>query len=202
MKVQAVQNGALFYAVIDDLYSQEELYGAQKEIEYLHQFKKPPDKTLTAKNTDGSLLKSGSGLFIDFFYGKRENSILLTINRKVFSKEVLDPLLLENCSYGHVQRSNIDMTLLNFYSNAEKYDAHTDKSIFTAVTFFKIGQFSGGEFCFPDYNEVIEPICGRTVLFPGCVRHQAKPIAAEENNYRVTMAQFINYKSDRGEHHG
>lgn len=194
MNVQTLQQGPLFYAVIDGIYSDEELKSAQTEIEFLLQFKKAPAETMTARAPNGDLLKTGSGIFIDDFYATRNNSVLLTLNRRIFSPDLLAVLSESNCSYGHIARTNYDLTLINYYGHNEKYDAHSDKSVFTALTFFNIGQFSGGELCFAEYGVDIAPVPGRVVIFPGCVLHQAKPITADSNSYRVTMAQFLNYR--------
>ena len=194
MDVKALQQGPLFYAVIDNMYSPEELKSAQSEIDFLFRFKKAASETMTARRDDGTLLKTGSGIFIDDFYATRDNSILLTLNRRIFSNEVVQELKKQNCSYHHMHRVNYDLTLINYYGHEEKYDAHTDKSVFTALTFFKIGDFSGGELCFTENDISINPVPGRVVIFPGCVFHQAKPITADADSYRVTMAQFLNYK--------
>ena len=193
MQITPYTNGSFFYTVIDDMYSEHEIALIHKELEFLQLIKQSPDKTNTA-HTNGKLLKTGDGLFLDGVYSNRETSVILTLNRRLFSEEVTAALEQQNCFYRHIRASNKDSTLINFYGNMCKYDAHTDLSIFTAVTFFKIGTFLGGEFCFPHNDVEINPVAGRVVIFPGCVMHQAKPIRAEEGNYRITMAQFINYK--------
>lgn len=194
MNIQAIQNGALSYAIIDGLYSNDELNAAQKEIEFLQYIKQAPLETNTATNDDGKILKTGKGIFVDSVYADRSKSVLLQINRKIFANEVLDYLVSKNAFYEHIRRSTHDSTLLNFYGNQEKYEGHRDSSVFTAVTFFAIGKFSGGEFLFPEYGVEIGPEVGRVVLFPGCVLHEASPTTSGPLDYRVTMAQFIGYK--------
>jgi len=193
MNMQVLNAGSLSYAVIDDMYSPQEIYAAKKEIEFLQIVKQGPSETQSALNDDGSYLKSGGGIFIDDFYTDRSSSVLLTLNRRIFNQDLVEHLVSKNYFYRHIATSNFDSTLINFYDDSEQYKVHHDRSIFTALTFFKIGTFSGGNFCFPAHGVVIEPVEGRTVLFPGCVPHQANPICAAPNNYRVTMAQFINY---------
>lgn len=192
MQIKPYTKGSFFYTVIDDMYSQHEMALMQKEIEFLQLIKQSPEKTSTARK-NGNLLKTGSGIFLDEVYANRSMSVILNLNRRLFSEEVTRTLDQQNCFYHHIRKSNKDTTLINFYGNTCKYDPHSDRAVFTALTFFKIGRFSGGEFCFPVDDVVIEPVCGRVVIFPGCVIHAAKPVIADEGNYRVTMAQFLNY---------
>jgi hypothetical protein len=67
--------------------------------------------------------------------------------------------------------------------------------VLTAVTFLKIGDFTGGEFLFPDYDEQIPFEENTTVVFPGCINHQAKLVYGNKNSYRVSIAQFLNYRA-------
>lgn len=200
MNIQAIQNGSLDYAIIDGLYSNDELTEAQKEIEFLQCIKQEPFETNTAINHNGESLKTGKGIFVDTVYADRSNSVLLRINRKLFAKEVVDYLVSKSAFYEHIRQSTYDSTLLNFYGNQEKYDGHRDRSVFTALTFFAIGKFSGGEFLFPEHGVTIRPEVGRVVIFPGCVLHETAPTTSGPLDYRVTMAQFIGYK--KGRKHG
>ena len=194
MNIQHFQLEKFFYAQIDNLYTKEELQLMQKEIEFLETIKQSPEHTSSAYGKDGKVLKTGSGIFIDCIYTNRSTSKLLTFNRKLFSDDLVDKLTETNCVYKHIQNSDRDTTLINFYGPAEQYKEHCDKTVFTAVTFFGIGSFSGGNLCFTEHDVLINPVIGRTVIFPGFALHKAEPIIADIGNYRVTMAQFINYK--------
>lgn len=194
MNVQHFQLEKFFYAQVDGLYTEEELCLMQKEIEFLETIKKGPEHTSSAHDDDGKFLKTGSGIFIDRVYTDRATSKLLTFNRKLFSDELVDTLIKANCAYKHIRNSDRDTTLINFYAPTEQYKEHCDKTVFTAVTFFKIGSFNGGNLRFTEHAVSVSPVVGRTVIFPGFVLHEAEPIIADAGNYRVTMAQFINYK--------
>ena len=193
MNIQVVHKESLFYAQIDGLYTAQEIQNIKKELIFLETLKQDSSKTHTA-NENGELLKKGHGIFVDDIYAKREHSLILKTNRKLFNPDIINELVKHNCFFGHVAYSTSDCTLINFYGAGDHYKTHRDTSIFTAVTFFSIGNFSGGEFSFVDHGIQILPVEGRVVLFPGCVMHKADEVIAEPNNYRVTMAQFINYK--------
>ena len=191
--VQCVQHKNLCYAVIDNMYSNKEIEQINKELSFLETIKQVSDSgnAATYKN---KVLKTGSGVFVDTVYADRSYSSILKLNRRLFSKDKLGKLTEGNCFFDHIFECTEDTTLVNFYNNHEKYDAHKDFSAITSVTFFKIGDFSGGQLMFSDYGIEIDPVVGRTVVFPGCVRHEAKPVVCDPGSYRVTMVQFINYK--------
>lgn len=182
--------GGLLYAQIDNMYTQQEIEQIQKELIFLETIKQEPKTTNTA-HIDGMLLKSGKGMFLDHVYSNREISTILKLNRRLFDRDLALYLKNKSCVFGHIPYSNSDSTLINFYSDGEFYDTHPDAAPITALTFFSIGTFTGGNFCFPEYNVSIEPVPGRTVIFPGPALHRADPIQAAPGNYRVTMAQFV-----------
>lgn len=192
MNINAHNNGPLCYAVIDGMYSQDEMLIVQKEIEFLELNKQDPTQTKSAM-ANNEPLKHGDGIFLDKVYNERSFSPLLQLNRRLFDEQVVNHLRKFNCFYDHIRTCNNDNTLINFYGNKNFYKPHRDLSVITALTFFKIGSFEGGAFEFPEHEVEIEPVCGRVVIFPGCVVHAARPVVADEGSYRVTMAQFLNY---------
>lgn len=193
MNINLIQKDGLSYVQIDEMYTEQEIQSIEKELLFLETLKQAPDMTKSAVK-DGVSLKTGHGIFLDGVFTNRDFSSILKLNRKLFDPKIAEGLAKQNCFYEHLLTTNHDLTLINFYGPKDTYNAHRDSSIFTAVTFFKIGEFSGGELSFVDYGVTIEPVAGRTVIFAGCTRHQAEPVVAEEGNYRVTMAQFIGYQ--------
>lgn len=195
MNIKLMQKDVLSYVQIDGMYTSEDIKSIEKELLFLETLKQAPDMTNSAVE-NGISLKTGHGIFLDGVYTDRKFSSILKLNRKLFDPKITHGLAKQNCFYEHLVASNYDSTLINFYGSTDTYSAHRDSSIFTAVTFFKIGNFSGGELSFVDYGVTIEPVAGRTVIFAGCTKHQAEPVVAEEGNYRVTMAQFIGYQKN------
>ena len=177
------------YLVIDDFYTEDELKLVEQEILALKPFRVSASHTKADED-----LKTGSGLFLDEMFSKyRESSKILTLNRKLFSDEVFEEAMKLNAFFGHLKQCNFDATLLNYYSDGEEYKPHRDQAVLSAVTFFGIGSFTGGEFCFPEINETVDFKHNRLVLFPSCMQHQALPIATEDGSVRVSIAQFLKY---------
>jgi hypothetical protein len=134
-------------------------------------------------------------MFLDDFYGiERTKSNILQVNRKIFSDELIEKLVSFSAYFRHLKNCKVDYTLLNYYKDSEHYLPHHDESILSAITTFQIGDFKGGDFCFTDYNEIISYKENRCIIFAGCINHEAKPIIADKNSRRISMAQFMNYK--------
>jgi len=180
--------------IIDDFYSETELSEIKDELKLLSavaELKVFVNKP--AKDEEDNPKQKSNSFFLDGFYrGKRELSKILTLNRKLFSKEVRTKLVEKNLFYEHIFHSDFDTTLLNFYEPTDYYQPHKDSSCFTALTFFKLEEFSGGDLVFPEYDIKVEAVENRLVIFPGFVLHGAEEVT---KGTRVSMAQFINYYS-------
>jgi hypothetical protein len=187
------------YIVIDDFYSEEELKLVMEEITALEPYALDASFTGSAiannKNEKKDFLKSGRGIFLDeFFVQNRSVSKILNASRKLFSDELREIFNMFDPSFRHIGNSDKDTTLINYYKNGEEYSSHKDKSTISAVTFLNVGNFEGGNFCFPEFKETILFKHNRIVIFNGCMNHQAEKIIAEDGSYRASIAQFIGYK--------
>lgn len=194
MNILPIKQGPLEYLVIDNLYTDEELLTMYKEIIALAPHAKGPEDN-SARYGNGVPKRKGSSIFLDDYYSSnRDASDILKINRKLFCNDILYKAAKLNAFYEHLGKSSLDNTLINYYGDGGGYDSHNDYAVITAVTMLQIGEVQGGDFVFPDYNEVIKFKPNRTVIFPSCVNHLADTIVAPEGSYRVTMVQFITYE--------
>lgn len=189
MNIQLIEK-PFRYVVIDDFYDEAELKLVREEILAFEPYG-------SAATTAGGLdhLKSGSGLFLDHMFSRdRSRSKILTANRKLFCDEIHNEAVKLDASFGQLRNCDKDCTLINYYHSGEEYKPHTDRVVITAVTFFAIGSFTGGDFYFPAYKETVQFKENRLVMFPSCVFHQALPIKADDNSCRVSIAQFLDFK--------
>jgi hypothetical protein len=180
--------------IVDNFYSEIELKEIKDELKLLSavaELKVFVNKAAKDEE-DNSKQKSNSFFLEDLYDGKRDLSKILKINRKLFSEEVRAKLIEKSLFYEHIFYSNIDTTLLNFYEPTDYYKPHRDTSCFTALTFFKLEDFSGGNLVFPEYEIEIEAVENRLVIFPGFVLHGSEEVT---KGIRVSMAQFINYRA-------
>jgi len=195
MNIDFIKKGALEYIVIDKFYTKKELDLIYKELNLLFPHAQTAAHTNAAKDENNITKKNCLGVFLDDFYdNERAKSSILEFNRKIFNIKLVEKLAIFNAYFKHMNYCNADYTLINYYKDSEHYLPHHDKSILTAITTFQIGNFEGGDFCFTEYNEAIKYKENRCIIFTGCLEHEAKPIAADKNSYRISMAQFLNYR--------
>lgn len=180
--------------IIDNFYSETELEKIKGELKLLSALAEL--KVFTNKaakdEEDNSKQKSNSFFLDDLYVNKRDLSKVLNINRKLFSSELKTKLVEKSLFYDHIFHSDFDTTLLNFYGPTDYYKPHRDNSCFTALTFFKLEEFSGGNLVFPEYEIGIEAVENRLVIFPGFILHGSEEVT---KGIRVSMAQFINYRA-------
>ena len=166
---------------IENFYSEDELKLIWQELEFLNYPHKlePPENTGTAREKESKVpLKNNSGLFLNEIYTKKNISNILSINRKLFTPQILNTF--SNLSFGYetIKTTDEDMTLISYYENGGYYKPHEDRAIYTAITWFfkEPKQFTGGNFYFTDYNLKIEIKNNMTILFPSFVTHAVDEI--------------------------
>ena len=178
MKVTSESNDFL---VIDDFYTDKEQIEIWKELDFLTYDRKlmPPEETGTAHDqTTGEALKKNSALFLDTLYARREFSNILTLNRKLFSKEVTDNFDgMDNC-FKYIYHTNGDASLISYYEEKDYYKAHTDSSILTYLYWChkEPKKFEGGDLILPELDEGITYKNNRLVIFPSWRLHEVTPI--------------------------
>jgi predicted 2-oxoglutarate/Fe(II)-dependent dioxygenase YbiX len=187
--------------IIDDMYSDVELASIWEELQFLTS----PKRMLSARETeaatyeDGRYKKTANGVFLDSFYTDRNYSNILEVNRKLFTKEVIEYALKLSIFYGLLKEINVDYTLINYYDRKQSYEAHTDVTVFTAITTFykEPAKFTGGDLEFPELGLKVEKRNNRMVMFPGSLQHAITPVEMQSGypNFsgygRYGMAQFL-----------
>jgi hypothetical protein len=195
VQINLMQAKNLSYIVVDNLYLPEELKQIKVELRALKEYVKSPEETGVAMDKNETPKRNAHGLFLDKHYQDRNSSDILRLNRKLFCEELVVKATEFNQYFYTIRNCNNDSTLINFYGADEEYRPHRDNSALTAITFFSTGNISGGDFEFPEVNEVVPFKENRAVIFPGCVEHAAKQTQAKPGSYRVSMAQFLNYRT-------
>jgi hypothetical protein len=185
------------FLIIDNTYTKEEQVKIFRELDFLSEKLLTPDQTASAKKDNGEL-KNNTGLFLDYAYSNRNVSDILSVNRKIFSQEVMDKLSSCHYAYNQFRHINYDITLISYYDDKSSYFSHTDSNAITAVTwFFKSPiNFTGGDFTFTDFNKQVELKNNRTVIFFGCYKHEVSEVKIKDSSIpfsgRFTISQFCN----------
>jgi len=180
-------------AIVDNFYSETELKEIKDELKLLSALAELEifKNRMVAQDEENNLKQKGNSFFLDELYSNKRNlSKILNVNRKLFSEELRIKLVEKNLFYNHIVNVNYDITLLNFYKPTNYYKPHKDDSCFTALTFFSLEEFNGGDLVFPEYNIKVKSVENRVVIFPGFVLHGSEEVTS---GIRVSMAQFLNY---------
>ena len=202
MNIQSFDHGFPFI-IVDDYFYEEELEILWNEVDNLYKediFLDPAD-SYSAFDEDG-FLKNNKCIHLDeFFAKKRKKCNILRINRKVFTKSVLEQS--ENWFFKNfIKTCDYDSSLLSYYEGNNYYRAHTDASMVTGLYWFykEPKRFEGGQFIFPDYKIDIEVVNNRMLFFPSFIKHQVievrlDPKYAGQNLGRWCMTHFLDSKS-------
>ena len=193
MQITLNQVKNLSYVVVDDLYLPEEVERIKDEARALIPCVQTLEETNVAVDNNGNAQKNGTGLFLDTHYADRNNSAILTLNRKIFCEELVTKATELNQLFYTLRACEVDWTLLNYYETGKEYKPHRDLSPISVVTFFSLGNISGGDFEFPEVEVVVPFKENRAIIFPGCALHTAKQTIAAPGAYRLSMAQFLHY---------
>ena len=195
-----IHKDPLPYLYIENIFDKEELTLIYRELDFIQ------PKLLSAENTGGAIDKAGNykkkntGIFLDEVYSRRKFSDILTVNRKVFSQEVIKAA--EECSpgYGIFKSCSRDSTLISYYENSDYYNPHHDITAITIVTwFFKQPiNFTGGEFTFTDYNINIPAKNNSGILFFSSYIHEVSSTELIDptvpGSGRFSMSLFCSHK--------
>jgi len=196
MIITTIKKGFLEYIFIEDFYAPEELKVIKDGVKNILPYAEDDpygDSYLNDLNKKAPK-KTGKSIWLYKLAQKINlNQKIIELSRKLFSNEIYKVAEKISIHWNNIRLSNVDTLLVNYYEDGEEYKAHQDNTMFTCISFLKIGDFKGGDLIFPDFNERIKFKENCTVIFPGCLKHKAEKITAKENNYRVTLCVFVNY---------
>jgi Rps23 Pro-64 3,4-dihydroxylase Tpa1-like proline 4-hydroxylase len=177
------------FCIIRNFYSEDEIRTIYEELNSLEPRFQDGAETGTAQTVTGDPKKSNRGIFLDDFYGEnRGKSAILTLNRKVFSPEVMYELEKKSWIFKFLKRLNHDSTLLSLYKDGDYYRIHEDESFFTAIyyTWKEPKTFEGGDLYFGDFKVPIKN--NSLLIFPSNTEHEVKKV---RGHGRYAISQFI-----------
>ena len=164
-----------------------------------------PDKLLDVKEYLGVVDKTNAkAIYLDVVYPKkfRKLSNILTVNRKVFEPQVLEPFSkLHDCCV-HSTQSNYDHTKVRYYHDGDFYEPHTDNFFdFLAFSYFyrEPKRFEGGELFFPKYNYSFSCNNNSIIIMPAWVEHGVTKVSIKDSDYydgfgRYAITSFFGNK--------
>ena len=173
------------HLIIENFYNAEELELIWEELKFFTK----PDKLLTAKDFGGVVDKTNShALVLDEVYKNKNRKLsnILTVNRKLFTSDVLKVFSEIHDCCCIATESNFDITKVRYYHNNEYYGEHTDRTVqFLAFSYFykEPKKFSGGELIFPKYDYELTCENNSIIIFPGWVEHGVSKVKIEDSDY-------------------
>ena len=172
------------HLIYHDFYDDNELELIWEELKFLTK----PDKLVEAKDFGGVVDKTNShALQLDHVYqNHRKVSNILTVNRKLFRKDVMQPFADIHGCCSIANSSNYDVTKVRYYHNDEYYDSHTDMPFqYLAFSYFyqEPKKFEGGELFFPQYDYELSCENNSMIIFPGWVEHGVRKVKINDSDY-------------------
>ena len=194
------------YIIIDNLFTDSELDLIWEELNFLtYSYKLLQPRKGDAAVKDSHLSAYNNRIYLDELYGnnqaayKRHGSLngfrdvsnILSIVPKIYADD------FKICK-GHKSwffrnlKSSLDYTCLSYYENGNYYLPHTDSSLLTTLIWLyrEPKKFDGGDFSFPDYNNMIGVKNNRALLFPSMIKHGVDIVKMEEEYQNKKMGRY------------
>lgn len=190
------------FAIVQNLYSEQEEESILKELDYLHSRKDlwlDPEYSGTAKDQEENPLKSNKCIWMNSIYKQNNASAILSNNLKLYKEGIAETLAKENSWFKYLIHNAEFTTLLSYYENEEHYKPHRDSSILTTLTWFykKPKAFKGGNIILE--NETNIECCSNTMLIiPSVTLHEVTPVLLPEESRnnglgRYTITTFVTH---------
>ena len=193
------------HLIIKNYYNKKELELVWEELNFYTK----PGKLLSAEDFGGVVDATNSNaIALDELYsakdGKFRNiSNILTLNRKLFTPEILNTFAEVHDCCSIATRCNWDYTKVRYYHNGESYEPHIDSAMpFLAFSYFyrEPKKFEGGEIYFPKYDYELTCENNSIIILPGWVEHGVREVKIQNSDYydgygRYCISSFFGSRS-------
>jgi len=192
------------HLVFRNFYTDEELDLIWEELNFYTK----PNKLFDVEEYLGvvGFTKAKAIALDNVFTGKtRVLSNILTVSRKVFDNQILQPFseIHDCCSLAKL--ANYDITKVRYYHNGDYYKPHTDTFFeFLAFSYFykEPKKFLGGDLIFPKYDYEFSCDHNSLIMFPSWVEHGVSEVSIKDSDYydgygRYAITHFFGCKEKK-----
>ena len=192
------------HLIFSNFYNEQELNLIWEELNFYTK----PNKLFEAKDFGGIVDRTNShAIALDGVYSQkyRRLSNILTVNRKLFTSDVLESFAkIDDCCQIATE-CNYDVTKIRYYHDKEYYKPHIDSAFhFLAFSYFykEPKKFSGGEIIFPKYDYEYSCENNSVIIFPGWVEHGVTEVSIDNSDYyegygRYCISSFFGCESKK-----
>tara|TARA_R100000231_G_scaffold68518_1_gene54711 strand:+ start:33 stop:653 length:621 start_codon:yes stop_codon:yes gene_type:complete len=192
------------HLIFSNFYNEQELNLIWEELNFYTK----PNKLFEAKDFGGIIDRTNShAIALDGVYSQkyRRLSNILTVNRKLFTSDVLESFAkIDDCCQ-IANECNYDVTKIRYYHDKEYYKPHIDSAFhFLAFSYFykEPKKFSGGEIIFPKYDYEYSCENNSVIIFPGWVEHGVTEVSIDNSDYyegygRYCISSFFGCESKK-----
>lgn len=190
-----------------DVFTEDELKDIWNEARFLIHERRlmPPKFTGSMRNEDGIPLKQNKGVWMSEIYKDSSASDICFYTHRAFLNDAVADALANGDEIHHWYRmTNSADTLLSYYEGGNKYEYHTDASLYTICVylFHEPKQWQGGELCLRgNGQEAVYSVSNNmAVLFPSSTKHAVRPVIMEPQprvagdsprNGRICLTTFV-----------
>lgn len=190
------------YLRIDNFFSEEELFGIWKEIDFAH------DNQWFSSGDLGEQIKAGANKTLDEFVARKgfcfndrydiSRSITYKAVSRIFSEGVTCKFAELSFACRSVLSTKNSQLLCTLYTNGDFYKAHTD--MFNTTVLFWLarepGSFKGGDLKLPEISETIKFSHNTMIMFPSQAIHSVTKVAMDPDKPkklgRYCLSFFLN----------
>lgn len=194
-EVTSINSQDLFpFIVADNWYSPEEEKLIWKELDFYY---KPGNLEHSAKKSaikNGVALSDNWRIYLSDVLNKEHYNISSIMDcRKKFNYEPFKNFVKKSMPQGiQFNDTNKGSTVISYYDNNQKYDAHHDTTQFTTISWFykEPRKFTGGDFWFTQSGVEVKCKHNRMVFFPSYYLHKVTPVLMNHQDKDQGLGRF------------
>ena len=189
------------HIIFHNFYNDDELELIWEELKFYTK----PNKLFDVEDYQGVVGSTNAkAIALDSVFTSKTRvlSNILTVTRKVFDDQILQPFseIHDSCTFA--KSANYDITKVRYYHNGDYYKPHTDTFFeFLAFSYFykEPKKFDGGNLIFPKYDYEFSCDHNSLIMMPAWVEHGVSEISIQDSDYfdgygRYAITHFFGCK--------